>query len=159
MEAQAIRIVIADPYRVFRDQVRCLLEAEPSLKIIGETSDGIEAIKLARQLKPDILLLDLDMLPKPGQEALSDLSAGSIGVKVILLTEKHEIVEALTLGARGVILKHYTKHFLLKSIRSVMTGEYWAGHESVSDLAQYLRKTLRLFSVTSFDPSKPRTTN
>jgi DNA-binding NarL/FixJ family response regulator len=107
--SQPIRIVIADDHPIFRDGLRRLLEAEADLKVIGEASDGAEAVKLARQLKPDILLLDLAMPRNPGLEALRELSSGSTNsVRVILLTaaaEKNQIVEALQLGARGVVLK------------------------------------------------------
>src|SRR5215467_16375320 len=133
---QPIRIVIADDHPIFRDGLRRLLEAEPGLKVIGEASDGSDAVKLARQLKPDVMLLDLAMPRQPGLEALRDLSTGpgANGVKVILLTaaaEKHQIVEALQLGARGVVLKDSATQLLLKSIHTVMTGEYWVGRESV----------------------------
>src|SRR6267143_6472673 len=98
--SQPIRIVIADDHPIFRDGLRRLLESEADLKVIGEASDGAEAVKLARQLKPDILLLDLAMPRHPGLEALRDLSAAgsSNPVRVILLTaaaEKGQIVEAL----------------------------------------------------------------
>src|ERR1700745_652030 len=71
------RIVIADDHPIFRDGLRRLLEAEPDLKVIGEACDGAEAVKLARQLKPEILLLDLAMPRHPGLEALRDLSTTS----------------------------------------------------------------------------------
>jgi len=146
--SQPIRIVIADDHPIFRDGLRRLLEAEPDLKVIGEASDGTDAVKLARQLKPDILLLDLAMPRQPGLEALRDLSVGTgaNGVKVILLTaaaEKNQIVEALQLGARGVVLKDSATQLLLKSIHTVMTGEYWVGRESVSNLVQYLRNQIQ----------------
>jgi len=139
-----IRIVIADDHPIFRDGLRRLLEAEPDLKVIGEACDGAEAVKLARQLKPDILLLDLAMPRHPGLEALRELSSGqgANSVRVILLTaaaEKNQIVEALQLGARGVVLKDSATQLLLKSIHTVMAGEYWVGRESVSNLVQYLR--------------------
>ncbi len=97
--SQPIRIVIADDHPIFRDGLRRLLEAEPGLKVIGEACDGAEAVKLARQLKPDILLLDLAMPRHPGLEALRDLGSNSAAsmVRVILLTaaaEKNQIVEA-----------------------------------------------------------------
>ena len=107
---QQVRLVIADDHPIFRDGLRRLLEAEADLKVLGEASDGAEAVKLAKQLKPDILLLDLAMPKHPGLEALRDLSlpANATPVRVILLTaaaEKSQIVEALQLGARGVVLK------------------------------------------------------
>ena len=145
--SQNIRIVIADDHPIFRDGLRRLLEAEPGLKVIGEASDGNDAVKLARQLKPDVMLLDLAMPRQPGLEALRDLSTGGAnGVKVILLTaaaEKHQIVEALQLGARGVVLKDSATQLLLKSIHTVMAGEYWVGREAVSNLVQYLRTQMQ----------------
>jgi len=104
---------------------------------------------LARQLKPDILLLDLAMPKHPGLEALRELSVGAAGsnpVRVILLTaaaEKGQIVEALQLGARGVVLKDSATQLLLKAIHTVMAGEYWVGRESVSNLVQYLRTLMQ----------------
>jgi two-component system, NarL family, nitrate/nitrite response regulator NarL len=142
-----IRIVIADDHPIFRDGLRRLLEAEGTLKVMGEASDGGEAVKLARQLKPDILLLDLNMPRHHGLEALKDLSTDNAnGVRVILLTaeiKKEQIVEALQLGARGVVLKDSATQLLIKSIHTVMSGEYWVGRESVSNLVQYLRQLLQ----------------
>lgn len=138
-----VRLVIADDHPIFRDGLRRLLEAEPEFKVIGEASDGADAVKLARQLKPDILLLDLAMPRHPGLEALKELTSGdATSVRVILLTaaaEKSQIVEALQLGARGIVLKDSATQLLLKAIHTVMGGEYWVGRESVSNLVQYLR--------------------
>src|SRR2546428_13819892 len=121
--SQPIRIVIADDHPIFRDGLRRLLEAEPDLRVIGAASDGAEAVKLTRQLKPDILLLDLAMPRHPGLEALRAVSSRSVShaVRVILLTaaaEKKQIVEALQLGARGVVLKESATQLLLKSIHT-----------------------------------------
>jgi two-component system nitrate/nitrite response regulator NarL len=151
---QPIRIVIADDHPIFRDGLRRLLEAEPDLKVIGEACDGAEAVKMARQLKPDILLLDLAMPRMPGLEALREMSSGPANnsVRVILLTaaaEKKQIVEALQLGARGVVLKDSATQLLLKSIHTVMSGEYWVGRESVSNLVQYLRNLVQSFGEES----------
>ena len=147
-KSQPVRILLADDHPIFRDGLRRLLEAEPDLKVVGEACDGAEAVKMARQLKPDIMLLDLAMPRTPGLEALREMSAGpaSSAVRVILLTaaaEKKQIVEALQLGARGVVLKDSATQLLLKSIHTVMSGEYWVGRESVSNLVQYLRNLVQ----------------
>jgi two-component system, NarL family, nitrate/nitrite response regulator NarL len=145
---QQVRLVIADDHPIFRDGLRRLLEAEDGFKVIGEASDGAEAVKLARRLKPDILLLDLDMPKHPGLEALRELSVpvNATPVRVILLAaaaEKSQIVEALQLGARGVVLKNSAGQQLLKAIQTVMAGEYWFDGESISNLVQYLRTLMQ----------------
>lgn len=139
---KTIRILIADDHPIFRDGLRKLLEAEPGLKVVGEACDGAEAVAMARQLTPDILLLDLAMPRLPGIEALRELVSTPTPVRTILLTaaiERAQIVEALQLGARGVVLKESATQMLLRSIRTVMAGQYWVGRESVSDLVATLR--------------------
>jgi two-component system nitrate/nitrite response regulator NarL len=138
----SVRILIADDHPIFRDGLKRLLESERGFRVVGEACDGIEAVDLVKKLNPEILLLDLAMPRRAGIEALRDLSTNTFAVRVILLTaaaEKEQIVEALQLGARGVVLKDSATQILLKSIRAVMDGEYWVGRESVSNLVQYLR--------------------
>ena len=131
-----IRILIADDHPVFRHGLRTLLAAERDLLVVGEANNGAEVVSLVRQHEPDILLLDLAMPRLPGLDALRELSASKPRTRTILLTvaiDKLQIVEALKLGARGVVLKEAATHLLLKSIRAVMAGQYWVGQESVSD--------------------------
>ncbi len=137
-----MRILIADDHPIFRDGLKRLLESEGEFKVIGEACDGVEAVAMARQLIPEVMLLDLAMPRRQGLETLRELASDARAVRVILLTaaaEKEQIVEALQLGARGVVLKDSATQILLKSIRAVMNGEYWVGRESVSNLVQYLR--------------------
>jgi len=144
-----IRIVIADDHPIFRDGLRRLLESESDMKVVGEACDGHEAVKQTIEIKPDILLLDQAMPHQTGLDAMRELNAatGGIGpVRIILLTaavEKRQIVEALQLGARGVVMKDSATQLLLKSIHAVMAGEYWVGRESVSNLVQYLRNLMQ----------------
>ncbi|HLY62434.1 MAG TPA: response regulator transcription factor [Terriglobia bacterium] len=148
-----IRILIADDHAIFRDGLRRLLTAEPGLCVVGEAADGDEAVALTQKLKPDVLLLDLAMPRTPGMEALQELSKMAAPVRTILLTaavERAHIVEALQLGARGVVMKESATQVLLKAIHGVMQGDYWVGRESVSDLV----KTLRDLSPSA--PEDPR---
>jgi two-component system nitrate/nitrite response regulator NarL len=155
-KAALTRIVIADDHPIFRDGLKRLLESEREFKVVGEACDGIDAVTLVQQLKPDVLLLDLAMPRRAGLEALREMGNQPVSPRVILLTaaaEKHQIVEALQLGARGVVLKDSATQILLKSIRAVMSGEYWVGRESVSNLVQYLRN---LVDSSVNDPRKKK---
>jgi two-component system nitrate/nitrite response regulator NarL len=143
-EQPTISILIADDHPIFRHGLRTLLEAEPDFRVVGEAADGPEVLKLVPQRKPNVLLLDLAMPRLPGMETLRELAAaGSPKLRIILLTvaiEKDQIVEALQLGTRGVVLKDSATQLLIKAIRTVMAGQYWVGRESVADLVQYLRR-------------------
>lgn len=143
--SQPVRILLADDHPIFRDGLRRLLETEPGFRVVGEASDGAEAVVMAKKLKPDLLLLDLAMPKHPGLEAVRELGNSDTPIRILLLTaavEKEQIVEALQLGARGVVLKESATQLLLNSIRAVMAGQYWVGRETISNLVEYLRGLL-----------------
>jgi two-component system, NarL family, nitrate/nitrite response regulator NarL len=139
MENQPIRLIIADDHAIFRDGLRRLLATQPDFQVIGEASDGKEAISLAQSMKPDVLLLDLAMPRVPGMEVLRELSRQETPVRTILLTaaiQPFAVTSALQLGARGIVLKASPPEMLLKSIRSVHEGQFWVGSEPVSSWAK-----------------------
>ena len=142
---EAINILIADDHRMFRDGLRKLLETEPGFHVVGEAGDGEEAVKLVQQLRPNILLLDLNMPRSTGLDALRELARLPTPVRTVILAaaiEKFEIVQAIQLGARAVVLKHSASDALFECVRNVMAGRYWVGNENVSDLVQVLHSLL-----------------
>jgi DNA-binding NarL/FixJ family response regulator len=142
VSAKSIRILIADDHTIFREGLRKLLESEPGIAVVGEAVNGEEVVKLAPEVHADVILLDLAMPIRSGMEALRLLSEPPNESRVILLTaaiEREQIVEALQLGARGIVLKESATQILLKAIRHVMDGEIWVGRESVNDLLQLLK--------------------
>jgi DNA-binding NarL/FixJ family response regulator len=141
--ATTIDIVISDDHALFREGLRKLLEAEPGIRVVGEAVDGEETVRVVGQLKPHILLLDLSLPKLSGLEVLGRLGKLGLQTRTIMLTaeiEREQVVEALQLGVRGIVLKHSALQLLLKSIRCVNEGQYWVGQESVSDLIHALRQ-------------------
>ena len=138
-----VNIVLADDHAIFREGVRKLLEAQPELRIVGEAADGEETVRIVRQLNPHILLLDLALPRLAGLEALREVSTLGLQTRTIVLTaevEREQIVDALQLGAHGIVMKHSSLDLLLKCIRCVNDGQYWVGQESVSDLIHAVRQ-------------------
>jgi DNA-binding NarL/FixJ family response regulator len=136
-------ILIADDHPMFCEGLRRVLEAAPGFRVVGEAADGEQTLKLARQLKPKVLLLDIRIPKLSGLEVLRELEALGLRIRTLILTaalEKDQIAEALQLGARGIILKQSATDVLCESIRCVLAGQYWVCHESVSDLVQALRE-------------------
>lgn len=137
-----IKVLIADDHPVVRVGLRNMLQTDQQIKVIAEAKDGIEAIHMVRTLHPDILLLDLAMPKMPGMEALRELTTENGETRTIVLTgqvEKRQILEALQLGARGVVLKDAMLAHLSACIRAVMSGQYWLDGRPVQNLVQVLR--------------------
>ena len=137
---QPIRVLIADDHPVFRQGLLSIFRNETEFKVIGEATDGRQALDLTQKLNPDILLLDLVMPHLTGLETLRELSCSP--VRTIVLTasiEKEQIAQALQLGARGILLKDASTDVLLKGIRTVMNGQFWVGEDKVTDLVEILR--------------------
>jgi two-component system nitrate/nitrite response regulator NarL len=134
-----IRILIADDHAIFRDGLKRLLATQEDFHVIAEASDGKEAIALAIELQPDVLLLDLAMPRVPGMEVLRELGHQELPLRIILLTaaiQPFAVTSALQLGARGIVLKASPPELLLKSIRAVCEGQFWVGSEPVPGWAR-----------------------
>ena len=144
--ATPIRIVIADDHPLVRDGLRKLFELQPGFTVVGEAADGLEAVQRAKDLRPDVMLLDLAMPRLNGLEVLQELADMALEVRTVILTagiEREETVQALRLGARGVVLKESATQLLYKCVRAVMHGEFWVGHERIDDLLGTLREMAR----------------
>jgi DNA-binding NarL/FixJ family response regulator len=152
---QRIRILIADDHPVFRQGLISIFRNEPEFTIVADAADGREALKLIGEAHPDVLLLDLMMPSLTGLETLRELSLSTSPVRTILLTaaiDKEQIVQALQLGARGIVLKDAPTDVIFDSIRTVINGQYWVGEEKVNDLVDTLHK----YPEQQTDDDKPK---
>lgn len=125
MSVERIRVLIADDHPFFRDGLRMLLDATPDTELVGEATDGDEAVKLAAKLSPDVVLMDLRMPGPGGVEATRSILARDheIGVLVVTMVEEDDSVfAAMRAGALGYLLKGADKDETLAAIRAVARG-------------------------------------
>jgi DNA-binding NarL/FixJ family response regulator len=141
-----IRVVVADDHPVVRIGVRNMLAESPGFEVVGDASDGDEAITQTLDLQPDVLLLDVAMPRLPGLEAMRAILSGPSTAKVLLLTSTittQQIIEALQVGARGIVLKDALADHLQTAIRTVHTGDYWIGGKRVVNLVSALHDLMQ----------------
>lgn len=120
-----IRVLIVDDHAVVRAGLQQLLATTDDIELVGATSDGAEAVALAQELRPDVILMDLSMPRLDGITATKRILAAAPGARVLVLTsfsEQRRIVEAIQAGAEGYLLKHAAPEEILSAIRAVSEG-------------------------------------
>ena len=140
-----VRIVLVDDHPMFRDGLRKLLESDTGFCVCGEAGDVAAAVAAVTELTPDIVLLDMAMPDASGLEVLRLLGYESLATRVLVLTAsigRGEGVQALQLGAQGLILKAAASQLLFEAIRTVMDGGFWLGDAPLPDLESCLRELL-----------------
>lgn len=138
----SIRILLVDDHTLFRSGLKALLSRQADFEIVGEASDGLEGVKLAEQLKPDLVLLDLDMPVMNGTEALAQMLAANRELPVVMLTvseDAEDLKEAFALGARGYLVKNIDAEYLVNSVRQVVAGESVMSPEMTSKFVNGIR--------------------
>lgn len=138
----SIRILLVDDHTLFRSGLKALLSRQADFEIVGEASDGLEGVKLAEQLKPDLVLLDLDMPVMNGTEALAQMLAANRELPVVMLTvseDAEDLKEAFVLGARGYLVKNIDAEYLVNGVRQVVAGESVMSPEMTSKFVNGIR--------------------
>jgi DNA-binding NarL/FixJ family response regulator len=121
-----VRILVVDDFEPWRQHVCSMLKTRPELKVVGEASDGLEAIRIAEELKPNLILLDIGLPHLNGIDAAHRLCQAVPGAKILFLTQNSdaELVRAtLSNGVQGYVLKARAGSDLLPAIKAVLRGE------------------------------------
>ena len=124
MIEEKIKLLIADDHAILRQGLRRILEAEPDMSVIGEAGTGVDAVKRARQLKPDVVIMDISMPEQDGIESMRQI-VKTLSSRVLILTvhtEHHVISEAVSAGASGYLAKDSLDHELVSAVRTVVHG-------------------------------------
>jgi len=122
----AIRITVADDHQVVRTGFAALLDTQPDFSVVGTACDGVEAVKIARELRPDVALMDVRMPNMDGIEATRQLTESGAGPRILILTTfdlDEYVYDALCAGASGFLLKDVTAERLFDAVRVVAAGE------------------------------------
>jgi len=158
---ERLRVLVADDHALFRRGLQMVLEAEPDIDLVGEASDGDEAIERSQELMPDVILMDVRMPKRSGIEAASQIKDLLPHVKILMLTisdEEADLYDAIKAGASGYLLKEIPIDEVADAIRSV-----WAGQSRISpSMASKLLNEFAVMSKASGDRTQipvPRLTD
>jgi len=137
--SRPICILIVDDHTVVRDGLNALISAEPGMKVIGMAGDGIEAVRLAQELQPDVILLDLVMPRMDGVQATLEIRKVYSKARILVLTsfaENHMVYSAIKAGANGYLMKDASSDELIQAIRDTYFNRPALGPEIARKLMQ-----------------------
>jgi DNA-binding NarL/FixJ family response regulator len=140
-----IRVLLADDHILFREGLAGIIASQEDMEVVGEANDGLEALVMARQLQPDLVLLDIQMPVCDGIEAARQIKNELPEVTIVMLTvrdDDEQLFEAIKSGAQGYLLKNIRSKDMLEMLRSAMRGEV-----AISpDMAGYFLEEFRRLS-------------
>ncbi|MHC4737397.1 MAG: response regulator transcription factor [Planctomycetota bacterium] len=155
-----VKILMADDHKIVREGLCALINSEPDMEVIGQAQDGREAIKLTRQLKPDVIVMDVNMPGMDGVDATRRIAKDFPDARIIALTmypRKSFVTEMLDAGASGYILKDNAFTELVKAIKTVMVGETYLCTKAASVLVDhYVRNHPRNIPVNRLLTNRQR---
>lgn len=154
-----IKILLVDDHTLFRSGMKLLLQRNPEFEIVGEASDGLEGVKRAKQLRPDVVLMDLNMAGLSGLEAMQLIVEDMPEVAVLMLTvseEAEDLSAALKNGARGYLLKNIEADYLTLAIKRAAAGESVIAESMTAKLIMQFRNGMSPAASTEKEKLTPR---
>ena len=138
-----IRLLLADDHQLFREGLRSLLAAESDIELAGSAADGAEAVKMALELRPDVVLMDVTMPNLNGIAAAAKIHVANPNIKIAIISmhsDMRYIAEALKAGARGYLLKEISPSLMLEAVHSINEGQIFLSPKACTALVEdYLR--------------------
>ncbi|MDE2427225.1 MAG: response regulator transcription factor [Burkholderiales bacterium] len=154
-----IKILLVDDHTLFRSGIRLLLQRNPEFEIVGEASDGLEGVKRAKQLRPDVVLMDLNMAGLSGLEAMQLIVEDLPDTAVLMLTvseEAEDLSTALKNGARGYLLKNIEAEYLTQAIKRAAAGEPVIAESMTAKLVMQFRSGNHVATTPEREKLTPR---
>lgn len=142
-ESKRLRVLLVDDHKLFRSGVKALLARQADIDVVGEAADGLDGVQQARQLRPDIILLDLHMPGVSGREAVKTLTEELPETRVLMLTvseDAEDLLETLHAGAAGYLLKNIDAEYFVDAIRRAAAGDSVVSPEMTGKLVAGLKR-------------------
>ena len=155
---EKIKLLIADDHAILRQGLRRILEAEPDMSVIGEAATGIDAVKRTKQLKPDVVIMDISMPEQSGIESMRQI-VQSMPARVLILSvhlEHQVIAEAVSAGASGYLAKDSVDQELIAAVRTIVRGGTVFSPNVSCRGAITGVQLLKLLAIDESSPKRPR---
>jgi DNA-binding NarL/FixJ family response regulator len=130
-----LKLVLADDHPIVLDGLEQLFRAQKDVTVVARCQDGVETLRAVRQHRPDVLLLDIRMPAPDGLQVIRNLQKDSLPTRIVLLTvelSEDDVLEAVRLGVKGVVLKEMSPQMLMECVRKVADGEQWIERRSLT---------------------------
>ncbi len=150
-----IRILLADDHRIMREGLRSLLQGEPDIEVIAEVENGRKAVKLANKLKPDVVIMDVNMPELNGMEATRQIMSEVEGVKVIalsMMSDRRFVLGMLKSGVSGYLLKDCAFEEMAVAIRTVMNGQTYLSPAIAGTVSSFISEQSEASGIEGLTP-------
>lgn len=141
-----ISVLLADDHALFREGLSGIINTQPDMRVVGEAEDGLEAVVKAKQLAPDLILMDIQMPGCDGIEATKQIKQELPDTVIVMLTvrdQEEKLFEAIKNGAQGYLLKNIRSREMLQMLRGAMQGEAAIGTEMAGRMLEEFRRLSR----------------